>query len=94
MGIVHFHGRKKVSKKRGSHTYALFQGRRKIYIGYTSDLARKDAEREREGKEPTAARKTSLLMTEAGAQQREELQLAAYRERHDGKVPRYKKTSK
>ena len=83
-----------MSKKRDTHTYALFQGRKKVYIGYTSDLARREAEHEREGKQFSRSEKTSPLMTEAGAQQREERLLEAYSGRHSGRTPKYNKTKR
>ncbi|MCY4325315.1 MAG: GIY-YIG nuclease family protein [Betaproteobacteria bacterium] len=83
-----------MSKKRNSHTYALFQGRRKIYIGYTSDLDRRVVEHKSDGKDFDRVEKTSALMTEAAAQRREEQHLEAYSKGHDGKVPRYNKTAR
>ena len=78
-----------MAKRRGTHTYALFQGRKKVYIGYTSDMDSRMAEHKSEGKRFSRAEKTSALMTEAGAARREERQLAAYRNGHDGRNPRY-----
>ena len=82
----------KMTKKRDSQTYALFQGRREIYIGYTSDLARREAECKREGKQFSRAERISPLMAEVGARWCGERLLAAYRERHGDRAPSYRNT--
>ena len=78
-----------MTKRRDSHTYALFQGRKKVYIGYTSDMDSRLAEHKRAGKRFSRSEKTSVLMSAAGAADRQQQQLAAYRDGHGGMNPRY-----
>ena len=74
------------------HTYALYQGREKVYIGVTDDLERRLEEHREERKRFTRAEKTSVLMREKTALEREAAQLESYRGSHRGKNPRYNKT--
>lgn len=76
------------------HTYALYQGREKVYIGRTDNLDRRLEEHRDDGKRFTRAEKTSRLMSEDGAQDREADQLETYRDGHGGKNPQYNKTDK
>ena len=78
-----------MSQKRDSCTYALFQGSRKVYVGHTRNLDRSIEAHRKSGKQFSRAEKTSALITEAGARQREEQLLAAYRGGHKGKAPKY-----
>ena len=73
-----------MAKKRNSHNYGLFEGRRKIYIGYTSDIARVEEARKRSGEQSEEVR-----VLEGIIRRRQEQHLEAYSKERDGKVPRY-----
>ncbi len=77
--------------KRDTVTYALFDGRRKVYIGSTNDPDRRIKEHAAEGKRLTRMEVTSRRMTEEGAHKKEGAQLATYRRTHGRKLPRYNK---
>ena len=83
-----------MTKPRNTMTYALHDGRKKVYIGTTDDLERRRREHEQEGKHFTRMERTSRRMTEERAQKKEAEQLKSFRHGHDGRNPRYKKDSK
>lgn len=78
--------------RRDTVTYALYNGRKKVYIGSTSDPKRRVQQHLEEGKRFTRVEVTSYRMTEDSAKRREGEQLASYKRNHSGKKPRYNKT--
>ena len=78
-----------MSKPRKTRTYALYDGREKVYIGESNDLARRALEHEKEGHKFTRIVPTSRAMTKPGAQSKEADQLEAFRGGHRGRNPRY-----
>ena len=82
-----------MGKKRDTQTYALYNGRNKVYIGETNDPERRLDEHLEEGKRFTRMETTSRQMTEAGAKEKESDQLESYRQGHGGRNPRYNKDS-
>jgi predicted GIY-YIG superfamily endonuclease len=77
--------------KQTSKTYALFEGREKVYIGEAANTERRAEQHRDEGKRFNRVEITSRPMLKANAQRREADQLAAYRRGHSGKNPRYNK---
>lgn len=75
-----------------SQTYALFDGKKKVYIGEASDPARRAEQHRDEGKRFTRVEVTSRSMKKENAQKRESEQLESYRRGHGGKNPRYNET--
>ena len=82
-----------MGKQRNTQTYSLFDGNKKVYIGTTNDLERREQEHNNEGKQFTRIEITSRQMTEAGAKQRETEQLEVYRRGHKGNNPKYNEDS-
>ena len=82
-----------MGKKQDTQTYALYDGRKKVYIGTSDDLERRAEEHRQEGKRFTRIEPTSRRMTEEGARQKETEQLKAYREGHGARNPRHNKDS-
>lgn len=82
-----------MAKKRSTRTYALFNGREKVYIGTTNDLEERAAAHKDTGKRFTRIEPTSRAMTEDGAKRKEGEQLKQYRQGHRGQNPRYNKDS-
>lgn len=82
-----------MANRRNTQTYALYQGNRKVYIGTSDDLERRERQHRSEGKKFTRIKPTSRRMTPGSAKKREAEQLATYRRWHLGKNPRYNKTS-
>ncbi len=76
-------------KKRDSVTYALYEGRKKVYIGTTDNPKRRVREHEMEGKRFTRMEVTSRRMTEDSAMKKEAEQIQNYRRAHGGKNPRH-----
>ena len=76
-------------RARKTVTYALHDGRKKVYIGTTDNPERRVREHEAEGKRFTRMDVTSRRMTEEGAKQKEAAHLASYRSSHGGRNPRY-----
>lgn len=74
--------------KRKYYTYALYEGKRKVYIGYTDDLQNIFHEHEGESKKFTRVEKTSKAMSLKSVLIRKEEQLVKYRYGHNGKNPR------
>ncbi len=70
-------------------TYALHDGRKKVYIGTTDNPERRVREHEAEGKRFTRMDVTSRRMTDEGAKRKEAEQLASYRGSHTRRNPRY-----
>ena len=79
-------------RARKTVTYALHEGRKKVYIGTTDNPDRRVREHEAEGKRFTRMDVTSRRMTEEGAKGEEDAQLASYRSSHRGRNPRYNET--
>ncbi len=78
-----------MSKPRKTKSYALYDGRRKVYIGESNNLPRRARQHEEEGLEFTRIVATSRAMTKEGAKHKEADQLEAYRRVHRGRNPRY-----
>ena len=78
-----------MAKPRNTRTYALFQGRKKVYIGESNDLERRAREHEQEGLEFTRIVPTSRAMTDDGAKRKEAEQLEAFRRAHGRQNPLY-----
>ena len=66
-------------QKRDTVTYALFQGRQKVYIGSTNDPAQRASQHKQEGKRFTRMEVTSPRITADSAKRREGEQIATYR---------------
>ena len=77
--------------KQKSKTYALFEGRKKVYIGESANPERRAEEHRDEGKHFDRVEITSRSMLKANAQKREADQLASYRRSHRGNNPRFNK---
>ncbi len=82
---------REMAKKRDTVTYALYDKRKKVYVGVTEDPERRVREHELEGKRFSRMDVTSRKMTEDGARQKEAEQLESYRRAHRGRNPRYNK---
>ena len=82
-----------MGRKRNTQTYALYDGRKKVYIGTTNDLERREEEHRNENKRFTRIQPTSRRMTEEGSMKKEAEQLSTYRQSHQGHNPRYNKDS-
>ena len=80
-------------KKQDTRTYALYDGRKKVYIGTSNDLNERAEAHRDEGKRFTRIEATSRAMTEESARKREAEQLARYRGSHNGRNPQYNKDS-
>ncbi len=78
-----------MTKPRKTRTYAEYDGREKVYIGESDDLARRAQEHKKEGHKFTRIVPTSRAMTKEGAQRKEADQLEAFRRSHGGRIPRY-----
>ncbi len=77
-----------------SKTYALYQGRKKVYIGEAQDPQARAIEHQQEGKKFDRVEVTSRPMKRDNAQDRQAEQLETYRRGHGGKNPTYNKTDK
>ncbi len=77
--------------KRKSQTYALYNGRKKVYIGEAAKTEQRAEQHKEDGKVFTRVEKTSRPILNKNAQEREADQLESYRRSHGGKNPRYNK---
>ena len=77
-----------MSKPRNTRTYALYDGREKVYIGETNNLDRRTRQHEAGGVKFTRIEPTSRAMTKDGAMRKEADQLKGYQRGH-GRLPRY-----
>ena len=77
-----------MSKPRKTRTYALYDGREKVYIGESNDLNRRANQHAADGLEFTRIESTSRAMTKEGAKNKEADQLESYRRGHS-RLPRY-----
>jgi predicted GIY-YIG superfamily endonuclease len=75
--------------KRDAYTYALYDGKEKVYIGYSSDVARRVEQHRQAGLKFTRAEVTSGAMTSGGAKREEVEQMRKYLRNHSGEAPRY-----
>ena len=75
-----------------SRTYALWDKRKKVYIGESDDLEKRAEEHRGEGKQFDRIQVTSRPMKKENAEKREADQLQSYRQGHKGKNPKYNKT--
>lgn len=80
-----------VSKKQDTCVYSLLDNKKKVYIGTTNDLDRREKEHRDCGKEFTSVKKESRNMTPESAKEREFEKLETYRKNHNGKNPKYNK---
>ena len=78
-----------MSKPRKTRTYALYDGREKVYIGESNNLERRAQDHKKDALEFTRIVTTSIAMTKPGAQSKEADQLEAFRRSHGGRNPRY-----
>ena len=78
-----------MTKRRGTVTYDLKQGRKVVYKGTTNKPERREIQHRDEGKRFDRMLVTSRPMTEVGAKRKEAKQLEQYRKSHDGKNPKY-----
>ena len=78
-----------MAKQRRTLTYALYEGRKKVCIGTTDDLQRREQQHRDDGIHFTRIEPASRRMTEEGAKKREAEQLQSYRRGHGGNNPRY-----
>ena len=79
-------------RKRDTHTYALYQGRKKVYIGSSSDPEARARAHKDEGKRFSRVEVTSPRLTPDSAKQREGEQIGTYKRSHGGRPPKYNKT--
>lgn len=77
-----------MSKPRITKTYALYDGRKKVYIGESNNLDRRAKEHETDGLKFSRIETTSRAMTKDGAMSKEAEQLKSYQRGH-GRLPRY-----
>ena len=82
-----------MAKQRKTQTYALYDGNKKVYIGTTDNLERREREHRGEEKQFTRIKPTSRRMTDGGAKKQEAEQLEAYRRGHGGNNPTYNEDS-
>ncbi len=75
-----------------SRTYALWDKRKKVYIGESEDTDARAEQHRHEGKQFDRVEITSRPMKKDNAQKREADQLAMYRRGHGGEKPRYNET--
>ena len=75
-----------------SQTYALWNKRKKVYIGESEDPQKRAEKHADEGKKFTRVEITSRPMKPENAEKRETEQLKNYRRGHGGKNPKYNKT--
>ncbi len=78
--------------KRKSQTYALYDGRKKVYIGEAANPQQRAEQHREDGKRFDRVETTSRPMLKENAQKREAEQLETYRRGHGGKGPRYNET--
>ena len=78
--------------KRKSLTYALYDGRKKVYVGEAANPERRADQHRNEGKQFDRVETTSRPMLKENAQKREAEQLETYRRGHGGKNPQYNET--
>ena len=84
-----------MAKKRDHYRYELKDGVKIVYIGITKrPPERREAEHRGERKRFTHMRVVGPAVTKETAEKWEEDRLAAYRQSHKGKNPKYNKTSK
>lgn len=74
-------------------TYALYDKKKKVYIGTTNDPEERAAQHKNQGKRFTRMEKTSRRMTEDGAMKKEAERLKSYRQGHSGRNLRHNKSS-
>ena len=77
--------------KQKSQTYALYNGRKKVYIGEAANPEQRAEQHREEGKVFTRVDTTSRRMLKTNAREREADQLESYRRSHSGKNPKYNK---
>ncbi|MBC6414513.1 MAG: GIY-YIG nuclease family protein [Chromatiales bacterium] len=78
---------------RDTIVYELKKGNEIVYIGTTNDPERRKREHETEGKVFDSMNLVSGPVTEDEAKRIEKELLAEYRQRHNGKNPKYNKDS-
>lgn len=78
-------------KKQDTCVYSLVDKKKKVYVGTTNDLDRREKEHRDSGKEFTTIKKESRNMTPESAKEREVKKLEGYRKNHQGKNPKYNK---
>ena len=79
---------------RNTHRYTLRKAGKIQYYGITNNLDRREAEHRDEGKRFDAIKREGPRVSRDTAEKWEEQRLAAYRERHRGRNPRYNDTDK
>ena len=83
-----------MAKERNNYRYELKDGKKVVYKGYTNNPERRENEHEDEGKRFTHMNIVGPAVTKETAENWEEESLEAYRKSHNGKNPKYNKTSK
>ena len=77
--------------KRDYSRYELFEGRKKVYIGITNDMERRQQEHSDEGKKFDSIRPVGPRVTEDSARKWEQERIEGYRRNHGDRGPRYNK---
>jgi len=78
-------------KKQDTCIYELYDKKKKVYIGTTNDLERRENEHKESGKNFTSIKKVSRKMTPESAKKKETEKIGTYRKNHNGKTPKYNK---
>lgn len=77
-----------MSNDRDTSRYELWDGHKKVYIGITNDLERRNGEHHAEGLRFDRTEKVGPAVTRDSASEWEQQALETYRQNHDGKSPR------
>lgn len=80
-----------MGKKRDTYRYTLWDRGKKVYIGITDDLARREQEHRAERWRFTTMHREGPVVTRETALEWEQNALEAYRRGHGGRNPRYNK---
>ena len=83
-----------MAKKRNTRKYKLYEGNKIVDIGITNDPKRRESEHKRDRHKFTKMKTFGTAVSRESAEKWEEQELAKYRKSHQGKNPKYNKTSK
>ena len=75
--------------ERDTYKYELRNGNRVVYVGFTNDLDRREAEHRNEGMQFTSINKVGNITTRDAAEAWEADRIATYKENHHGDRPLY-----
>ena len=81
-------------KKREHYRYELKDGRKIVYIGITSSPDRRETQHKKQRKRFSHMRVVGPRVTRKAAERWEESSLETYRKNHQGRNPRYNRTSR